>query len=922
MEKHKKKYLKDYKQPEYLIDKIDLRFDLKESNTQVISTMKIRRNIDVADKDTPLVFDCECGPDNIVSIIAEDMVLCPDEYEINANFFILPNVPEQFTLEITTILNPQQNTSLEGLYKSGSTFCTQCEAEGFRKITCFPDRPDVMTRFSCIIIADKTKYPVLLSNGNLIKKGDLPNGRHFVQWEDPFKKPSYLFALVAGDLVCIEDNFITCSGRNIHLKIYVEHENRHKCGHAMQSLKQAMKWDEERFGREYDLDLYQIVAVNDFNMGAMENKGLNVFNSKYVLAKPETATDTDFMNIQGVIGHEYFHNWTGNRITLKNWFQLSLKEGLTVFRDQEFSSDMNSRGVKRITDVKRLKAFQFPEDSGPMAHPVRPESYIEMNNFYTATVYNKGAELIRMIFQVLGKEVFRKGMDSYFEKFDGQAITIEDFIKTMEEVSETDFSQFRLWYSQSGTPVVTIKREYDPATEKLFIHLSQDLAKDQHLDHNGKQSLQKPMHIPVKLGFVNSRGMDITKDVLKSEDSDVFQFKTERETFVFNGIPPGTILSVFREFSAPVKINNDFSSKELAFLMANDSDEFNRWDAAQQLFLREVSALVGMIQKGKKGKDWENGKNGKKDKDVQESKKDHGTNSAENINSGDGGNPLKISKHIGQAFKKALEDTDADRALLAMILTIPGESEIGEHFKIIDVDAVHGARSFLKKTFAVDFEQEFYDIIDRCHAEKSCDLSREAMADRSLKNLALSYLGTLGTKHIAGMIYDRFCNASTMTDEIAALSILCNIDSEFTRSALEKFYLKWKSDPLVIDKWFEVQAGSILPDTLEKLEKLTKHPDFSLKNPNRIRSLIGVFATQNTVNFHRPDGEGYAFVADHIKILDQTNPQISSRLVSAFNNWKRYDRKRKEKMHTELEKIIALPNLSTDTYEIVSRALK
>ncbi len=878
MKKHKRKYLKDYKPPEYLIDKIDLLFELNEDLTRVISTMKIRRNTKVADKNTPLVFDCRCGPSNIDSVIADDMVLRPDEYEINDDFFILPKVPEKFTLEITSILDPEHNTSLEGLYKSGNTFCTQCEAEGFRKITCFPDRPDVMTCFSCIITADKIKYPVLLSNGNLIKKGDLPNGRHYAQWKDPFKKPSYLFALVAGDLICIEDSFTTCSGRDIVLRIYVEYENRNKCEYAMKSLKQAMKWDEERFGREYDLDLYQIVAVNDFNMGAMENKGLNVFNSKYVLAKPETATDTDFMNIQGVIAHEYFHNWTGNRITLRNWFQLSLKEGLTVFRDQEFSSDMNSRGVKRIMDVKKIRVFQFPEDSGPMAHPVRPESYIEMNNFYTTTVYNKGAELIRMIFQILGKATFRQGMDLYFEKFDGMAITIEDFIQVMENVSKMDLSQFRLWYSQSGTPIVEIKREYDAAHRKLSLHFNQYINPDKN------QQEKKPMHIPVKIGFINRDGTDITENILGPDSILPLHLKAKQETFVFKNVPAGTIPSVFREFSAPVKIENDLSAEELAFLMANDKDEFNRWDAGQQLFLRELISFVDMIHNGE--------------------------------------NLPAVSDNLIMTFKKALMDIDADRALLAAILTIPNEHEIAEHFDIIDVNAIHDAWLFLKRTMAEKFKNEFWSIAEKCSGSESLDMSREAMADRSLKNLALSYLGVIGTEDIAEMIYNRFLRAVTMTDEIAALSILCNMNSKFTEQSIEKFYLKWKSDPLVIDKWFEVQAGSMLSDTLEKVEKLVCHPDFSLNNPNRVRSLIGIFASQNPINFHRSDGAGYTFVSDRIIELDSINPQIAARLVSAFNNWKRYDQDRKIKMRKELDRIMSSPSLSTDVYEIVSNVLK
>ncbi|MBF0572504.1 MAG: aminopeptidase N, partial [Desulfamplus sp.] len=595
MNKHKTKYLKDYTPPSYWIDKIDLQFDLDEQETIVTSAMKIRRNRDVADKNTPLIFDCKHI--DIISVVANDIVLCTRDYEIGKNFssgndfFRLPRVPEEFTLEVKNRLKPHKNTALEGLYKSGGqgeyktggTFCTQCEAEGFRRITCFPDRPDVMTHFSCTITADKEKYPILLSNGNLIEKGDIPSKlghskKHFAKWDDPFKKPCYLFALVAGDLALIEDHFITCSGRKITLHIYVEHENKDKCNHAMQSLKKAMKWDEERFGREYDLDLYQIVAVNDFNMGAMENKGLNVFNSKFVLADTKTATDVDFTNIERVIAHEYFHNWTGNRITLKNWFQLSLKEGLTVFRDQEFSSDLNSRAVQRISDVKKLRTLQFPEDSGPMAHPVRPESYIEMNNFYTMTVYEKGSEVIRMIYEILGKELFRKGMDLYFERFDGQAVTTEDFVQTMEDASKIDLSQFRLWYSQSGTPTVTVKRIYDETSKTLSIDLSQEIKPDRN------QSIKLPMHIPIKFALISPNGNEIKENsnLLELKDgSELLNLKNSSETFRFKNVEQSTLPSLFRGFSAPVKIETDFTPQELAFLMANDTDEFNSWDASQ-----------------------------------------------------------------------------------------------------------------------------------------------------------------------------------------------------------------------------------------------------------------------------------------------------------------------------------------------------
>ncbi|MBF0376682.1 MAG: aminopeptidase N [Desulfamplus sp.] len=947
--KHKTKYLKDYSPPSYWIDKIDLQFDLDEQETIVTSTMKIRRNREIADENTPLIFDCKYL--DIISVVANDIVLCSRDYELGKNFssgndfFRLPRVPEEFTLEIKNRLKPHKNTALEGLYKSGGdgeyktggTFCTQCEAEGFRRITCFPDRPDVMTHFSCTITADKEKYPILLSNGNLIEKGDMPqirtlnnsgnianpkkaNKRHFAKWDDPFKKPCYLFALVAGDLALIEDHFITCSGRKITLHIYVEHENKDKCSHAMQSLKRAMKWDEERFGREYDLDLYQIVAVNDFNMGAMENKGLNVFNSKFVLADTQIATDTDFINIERVIAHEYFHNWTGNRITLKNWFQLSLKEGLTVFRDQEFSSDLNSRAVQRISDVKKLRTLQFPEDSGPMAHPVRPESYIEMNNFYTMTVYEKGSEVIRMIYTILGRELFRKGMDLYFERFDGQAVTTEDFVQTMEDaakmdisseiinttnkspnsnnLSKIDLSQFRLWYSQSGTPIITVKRSYDEASKSLSIDLSQEIKPDRN------QSIKLPMHIPVKFALISHDGKELNRcyiqDNLNNNQNNgqqILHLKKEQETFVFKDIPPNTLPSLFRGFSAPVKIQTDFKPQELAFLMANDTDEFNRWDAAQQLYFMEIDNIIAMVQKSR---------------------------------------TLSVSSHLVEAFKKAVSDSVSytykpnessqllDRALTAKIITLPDETEIGQKYDPIDVDAIHQARSFLAKYLAKECEDGFKEIISICSKSLPSDISNSAMADRSLKNMALYYIGVLNTEESNKTILSHYNNAQNMTDEIASLTIICSevgVEDAKMEQALNKFREKWQKHPLVMDKWFSVQAGSTRPETLNRIKELVKYPEFSWKNPNRVRSVLSVLGT-NPVIFHKIDGEGYRFFAQKVIELDKINSQIAARMVSAFNLWKKYDLNRQNMMKIELEKIISVPNLSRDVYEIVSRALE
>ncbi|MCG8689304.1 MAG: aminopeptidase N, partial [Desulfobacterales bacterium] len=529
---------------EFIVDHIDLKFDIQEDHTSVTSTLKLRKDLACADETSPLILNK--GSFEITSVVAGGMVLLPGEYKVDDETLTLVRTPEEFELEITSILDPDANTALEGLYRSGQILCTQCEAQGFRKITPYPDRPDVMAPFSCTIVADKSRYPVLLSNGNLVDKGDLDNNRHYVRWEDPHKKPCYLFALVAGDLALLEDEFITASGRRVALHIYSEKENIDKCGYAMTALKQSMKWDEDRFGLEYDLDLYQIVAINDFNAGAMENKGLNIFNAKYVLADPATATDDDFMGVQGVIAHEYFHNWTGNRVTLKNWFQLSLKEGLTVFRDQEFSSDMNSRPVKRIADVKNLKAFQFPEDSGPMTHPVRPDAYIKMDNFYTMTVYEKGAEVIRMIYQFLGKETFRKGMDLYFEKFDGKAVTLEDFIGVMSEVSGRNFDQFFLWYTQSGTPHVTMERQYDEKKRTLSLTFTQDTAPDRN------QNEKKPLRLPIPIELINSKG-----ETVKSED--MFELTSEEETFVFKDVDSDTYPSAFREFSAPIRLAPDFT---------------------------------------------------------------------------------------------------------------------------------------------------------------------------------------------------------------------------------------------------------------------------------------------------------------------------------------------------------------------------
>jgi len=845
-------------------------FDISDDQTQVSSKLNVRRNMDIAGQNTPLVFNK--GDYEILSVIADGMVLLPGEYGADDESFTLAKTPDTFELEITTRLKPSENTSLEGLYVSGGVIVTQCESQGFRKITPFPDRPDVMTVYSCTIIADKTKFPILLSNGNLVHYGDLDGNRHFVRWEDPFKKPSYLFALVAGDLAHIRDQFETRSGRTVELKIYSEKDNINKCSHAMTSLKQAMAWDERRFGLEYDLNLYQIVAINDFNAGAMENKGLNIFNSKFVLADARTATDDDFMNVQAVIGHEYFHNWTGNRVTLKNWFQLSLKEGLTVFRDQEFSSDLNSRGVERITNVRNLRGSQFPEDAGPMAHPVMPESYIKMDNFYTMTVYEKGSELIRMIHQLLGEENFQKGMGLYFEKFDGKAVTIEDFIAVMEEAGTRDLKQFRLWYTQSGTPVVKITKFFHEKSGRLEITFTQKTLPDRN------QSEKSPLHIPVAFGIMDKNGKDITPD-----GKALLELTAETQTFVFDGIPEKALPSYFRQFSAPVKIETDFTDEELAFLMAHDTDEINRWDSSQTLFYKEINRIIKAIQTGE---------------------------------------ALSVSEKLIIAFQKTLTEEGMDRFFISKMLSLPSEIEIKEHFDPVDVDAIHRARLHLESEIAKQLKKHFLKAIDLCSKADPFSISHEATADRSLKNLSLSYLGSLKEPETTRLVYDHFLSAKNMTDELAAFKILADIDPDTKANAVERFYSKWKHDKLVLDKWFMVQSGSGLADTLDRVKELIDHADFSMKNPNKVRALVHLFAMQNHVNFHSIDGAGYRFISDQIIRLDQINHQIAARLASCFNHWKKYDVGRKALMKKELERIVNIKSLSKNVYEIVSRALE
>ncbi len=874
------KFLKDYTAPDYSVENLNLNVEIFNDHAIVRSEIVINCNSGLKFRD--LMLD---GKNlELLSLAIDESILSEDKYKCENETLTLFDLPEYFTLSVTTKIDPFNNKSLEGLYKSGNMLLTQCEAEGFRRITYFPDRPDVMTRYTCTIVADKSKYPVILANGNLINKGDLDNGRHFAIWEDPYRKPCYLFAMVAGDLALLKGSFKTSSGRKVSIEFFVEEENRDKCAHAIESLRKSMKWDEEVFGLEYDLDTYMVVATNDFNAGAMENKGLNIFNAKYVLARPESATDTDFQQIEGVIGHEYFHNWTGNRVTLNSWFQLSLKEGLTVFRDQEFSSDMGSRAIKRISDVRGLRAGQFPEDAGPMAHPIRPESYIEMNNFYTATVYNKGAEVIRMIHTLIGSTGFRKGMDLYFKEHDGSAVTTEDFISAMETAGEKDLSQFRLWYSQAGTPVIIIERDYNQQARTYTLKV------DQLVPDTPGQADKKPMHIPMRMALLDQDGNEIPL-VIKYESTiesgqkeRVINLKKKSEIFIFTDIETEPVPSLFRGFSAPVTLKAGYSDSELIFLMANDNDSFNRWDASQQLFTKAVKSLVEDVQNNK---------------------------------------ALVLDPALVSAFKKTLTNKDLDKALIAQALSIPTETELGDNMERIDVDAIHTARQFVIQTIAEKLQMEFMEILEDNRDNGSYSIDSESIARRKLKNLVLFYISKgMETPRAAEFVSEEFNKASNMTDEIAALTILSDIDSPFRDKALADFYDKWNKETLVLDKWFVVQATANLPNTLEIVQELTSHPDFSIENPNKVRSLIGAFCQANPWSFNRIDGKGYTFLADNVIRLDAINPSIAARMVSAFNKWKKLDGKRRSLVKTELERILKQENLSKGVFEIVSKALR
>jgi aminopeptidase N len=872
-------FREQYTPPAYFVDTVDMGFDLDPVETRVITRIALTRNV-ASDDHTITLSGDEL---RLISISMNGKSLDEQAYQLVDGNLLIANAPDQADLEIETALVPQNNTSLMGLYVSSGNFFTQCEAEGFRKITFFPDRPDVMAKYTVMLRADKAAYPVLLSNGNLIDQGELANGRHFALWEDPFKKPSYLFALVAGKLVCQEETMRLQSGRDVLLQVWVEPGNLDKTQHAMDSLKNSITWDQERFGLELDLDRFMIVAVGDFNMGAMENKGLNVFNTKFVLANPRIATDVDYANIESVVGHEYFHNWTGNRVTCRDWFQLSLKEGLTVFRDQEFSADLvgseSGRAVKRIEDVRVLRQAQFPEDAGPMAHSVRPDSYLEINNFYTVTIYEKGAEVVRMYQTLFGRDGFRKGMDLYFERHDGQAVTCNDFRAAMVDANGRDLSQFERWYSQAGTPQVRATTRYDSAAGTYAITLTQYCAA------TPGQPDKLPFHIPVAVGLLDRQGKDMalvlqgqTAASATPQHTLVLELTEAEQTFVFMGVTEQPVPSILRDFSAPVVLSIDYSDEELAFLMANDSDAFNRWEAGQRLATRRLLALVGDTAAATTG------------------------------------------TLLESALRATLNDKQLGASFREVILTLPSETMIAEAMTVVEPQAIRGARQALRLALATTLRADLEAAYADNQTPGAYQPDAISSGKRALKNVALALLAEIDDAPVHALAQKQVDDAGNMTDRLAALAVLINTSAPGRDAALAGFYQEFEADPLVIDKWFTLQAMARDTD-VAAVRTLMQHPAFTLKNPNRARSLIFSFCNGNPAQFHASDGSGYAFWAEQVIALNGINAQVAARLARSLDRWRKYAPARQELMQQALQQIAAAPALSTDVQEVISKAI-
>jgi len=867
-------HLKDYTPPAWLIDSVRLDVDIRAEGTLVTAVLACLRN-PVLVGDHPLLLD---GEDlETLSVSVDGRLLSADDYSLSAEQLILRNLPDRFTLETQVRIQPDQNTQLSGLYRSRDGYFTQCEPQGFRRITWFIDRPDVMARYTVTVHADKAVFPFLLSNGNPAGSGDESKDRHSATWEDPFKKPSYLFALVAGKLDVLRDSYRTTSGREVKLAIYVEPGKLDQCPHAMAALKKSMKWDEDTFGLECDLDHYMIVAVGDFNMGAMENKGLNIFNTKYVLARADVATDVDFENIDRVVAHEYFHNWTGNRVTCRDWFQLSLKEGLTVFRDQEFGADTHSRETARIREVRGLRAAQFPEDAGPMAHPVRPASYVEINNFYTATVYEKGAEVVRMIHTLIGKEAFRRGMDLYFKRHDGQAVTCDDFVAAMGDAAGFDFTAFMVWYKQAGTPRVTAHGNYDAAAKRYTLTLKQSCPV------TPGQAEKLPYLMPVSVGLVGPDGTDM--DLGDGKATRVLHFSEAERVFVFENITATPVPSLFRNFSAPVVLDFAYSEADLAHLLAYDSDPFNRWEAGQRLFGQLILGNAARLARGE-----------------------------------------AVTWHASVLdAARAVLLSAGNPAFIAEALTLPGEATLAEQMVVVDPEALYQARTALACHLAQGLQADFARLYSALAPTEAYRPETAQAARRRLRNLCLAYLNELDSDDYRNLARAQFETADNMTDQFAALSILANAPGvaalSVRDSALADFYARWKGEALVVDKWLGVQSGSRLPGTLARVEDLLSHASFDLRNPNKVYALIRSFGA-NHRHFHAADGSGYRFIAAQIAALDPMNPQVASRLARSFDRWGRFDAGRQEHARAALESLRQKPGLSRDVFEVVDKALR
>ena len=867
-------YLKDYTPPSFLITHVHLDFILGEEYTVVTSHLQVKRNPRSNEKTTTLVLDGEELKLNYIKLGTKR--LTPQQILQAEEALHIFNVPEKFELQIQTEITPQTNTSLEGLYKSKGNFCTQCEAQGFRKITYYLDRPDIMSIYTVRIQADKSRYPILLSNGNPVEQGDCGDAQHYAVWNDPFPKPSYLFALVAANLVYLEGTHCTKSGKEIILRIYTEKHNADKCGHALHSLQKAMRWDEQRFGLECDLDMYMIVAVDDFNMGAMENKGLNIFNSSCVLARLDTATDADYMNIETVVAHEYFHNWTGNRVTCRDWFQLSLKEGLTVFRDQEFTSDVTSRAVKRISDVRYLRSSQFAEDASPMAHPVRPPSYMEINNFYTLTVYEKGAEIVRMYQTMFGMEGFRKGMDLYFQRHDGQAVTTDDFATAMADANGVDISQFVLWYEQAGTPIVDVVDDWDAVSNTYQLTFKQSCPATPESEN------KRPFLIPIKISLLNPNGELLSLSSNKTETVKILLVNKEQQTFQFNEIKEKPIPDLLQEFSAPVHLNYDYSNEDLAFLLKHSPDAFNRWNAGNHLALKVSLEMIA----------------------------DEAYAQA----------PAS-SFILNQALAHAMQSNDVEQSLLAELLIMPNEKDLEEHLDPIDMQVIVLACDHLQNLVAQHLEKDLLNSYQACHCRVEYQYNAKEMARRRLQNVCLQLLVSLRKSEYLRLALEQFTQATNMTEQVGAVNALLHYECDEREQVLTAFEQQWRHDNLVMDKWLAFHARSKVPNVLTNVKKLMQHSVFTLQNPNKVRALIGVFAGQNPYAFHHLSGSGYEFIAQQVIALDKINPQVASRLVRSFIRWQKYAEPYRKIMYEQLEFIATHKKLSTDVYEIVSKSL-